>query len=310
MEIHTCSNAVKRWASELFTKKLPDKIAKPNSENEAQNKSTLWDYFDNVSKLLGGIAFVCWMIQEWVLPHNRIFLFIAILFGLADIFYLVLHKFLPRNRFLVILGWTMFFALMFYITKHEDRDRKPLLKLIIVSAQPTNPLLALTNDFLVWAVEPYDTNAHGCVVVPTPKGQSNVIVAFGISNTDRHETYTDVQVTLALSSRIRAFPSKDWSPIRPWADGRGGFTFSFPRALHATEYTLLPPIKFMNTESPEFVTAVIKANGMDTFGVVFWLHVGNFDLQNPIVATINTTRGKSVNGKDALIWEIKGLTTH
>ena len=33
-------------------------------------------FFDNIFKLLAGIAFVSWMIQEYVLPHNKLFLFL------------------------------------------------------------------------------------------------------------------------------------------------------------------------------------------------------------------------------------------
>ena len=89
-----------------------------------KSRQSFLDYFDNVAKLLTGIAFVSWMIQEWVIPHDKIFLFVAIVFGLADVFYLVLHRFLPRKHWIIIIGWTVYAGVVFLIAKNPSELKK------------------------------------------------------------------------------------------------------------------------------------------------------------------------------------------
>jgi len=79
-------------------------------------------FFDNIFKLLAGIAFVSWMIQEYILPHNKLFLFLAIVCGLADVFYLFGHKILPGNRILVALNWAGFCLCIWLIYRNPGKS--------------------------------------------------------------------------------------------------------------------------------------------------------------------------------------------
>lgn len=63
------------------------------------------------------------MIQEWILPEDRIFLLVAIIFGLADVFYLVLHKFLHRNRSLIVFCWGIYAVLIVFIAKNNPEPK-------------------------------------------------------------------------------------------------------------------------------------------------------------------------------------------
>lgn len=84
------------------------------SDNQkTQQPFSIWAYFDNFSKLLAGLAFVVWMIEEW--NHKRIFLFVAIVFGVVDVFYLVLHKPVWSPQWLKCIGWIVCASLLIYI---------------------------------------------------------------------------------------------------------------------------------------------------------------------------------------------------
>jgi hypothetical protein len=95
-------------------KKAQNQLPPPNRNDGTKSEP----FFDNVFKLLAGIAFVSWMIQEYVLPHNKFFLFLAIVCGLADVFYLFVHKILPNNLFLIVLSWAMYLVCIWLIYRN------------------------------------------------------------------------------------------------------------------------------------------------------------------------------------------------
>ena len=91
-------------------KQIPDKPAQRTESNEVAVGGM--GYFDTVSKVLAGIAFAAWMIEEWT--GIKILLFAAILTGTADVFYLVLHK-VVKHPVRIIIGWGVFAILSWFI---------------------------------------------------------------------------------------------------------------------------------------------------------------------------------------------------
>jgi hypothetical protein len=106
--------------------KLPDptgdqvtnKPAKPSKKKKVPQSKL--KYFDTFSKVLAGIAFVAWMVQEWT--GVRAFLFIAIVIGLADVFYIVLHKVIKRPP-AIASGWLLFLAISFGVFYANKSDK-------------------------------------------------------------------------------------------------------------------------------------------------------------------------------------------
>ena len=61
---------------------VPDKAAQ---QTKGEKVAVGWmGYFDTVSKILAGVAFAAWMVEEWT--GIKILLFVAIVTGIADFF--------------------------------------------------------------------------------------------------------------------------------------------------------------------------------------------------------------------------------
>ncbi len=94
-------------------------------------------HWDNFFKLIAGIAFVAWMIQEWWLPHNKIFLLIAIICGLADVFYVLANKFLPSRLYFAIPLWVVFLGMVIFVARHQGIA--PVAIPVLAPAEPEFP---------------------------------------------------------------------------------------------------------------------------------------------------------------------------
>jgi hypothetical protein len=117
--------------SDLPTKNSPDKPADGKENQQATQQippsdgdcvphsKPFWDLFDNIFKMLEGVAFVSWMIQEYILPDNQIFLFIAIVTGLAGVFYLLAHKTLPHRMYFIVTCWVIYVLCIWSIFTHS-----------------------------------------------------------------------------------------------------------------------------------------------------------------------------------------------
>jgi hypothetical protein len=95
----------------------PPPLTPPDLNGLVKSKS-LWDW-DNFFKLIGAIGIASWTIQEWVIPHDKVFLFITVVCFVADVFYIVIHKFLPHKRALCVLGWIIYFCCVYLIYKNS-----------------------------------------------------------------------------------------------------------------------------------------------------------------------------------------------
>jgi hypothetical protein len=90
----------------------------------------IWGYFDNIAKLIGGIAFACWVIEEWILPRNEIFLFLTAILCVMEVFYLIFHKLLPKNHAFICIGWASYLLVMLLIYKnHTKKIEMPIISL-------------------------------------------------------------------------------------------------------------------------------------------------------------------------------------
>jgi hypothetical protein len=150
----------------------PDEPSDDKQKKHAQNQLSAPDrkggteskpIFDSIFSLLAGIGVVSWMIQEWILPHNKIFLFIAIACGLAEVFYLLAHKILPHSRTVIFLSWVVYCFSLWAIHKHPGE---------------TNPgeMVKSSGSNFQSAVE---INSVGWLPPELPPGCSNVSVSFG-----------------------------------------------------------------------------------------------------------------------------------
>src|SRR5258708_30255568 len=122
------------------------------------------------------------MVQEWFVPHNKIFLFIAIVAGLADVAYILGHKILCTNRG-VIVSWVLYAVCFVLIVKYQSKpeEPKPHITLVLVGTTDFPSLnLPLTNSFL-FSDDPevitIRTNG-GLVLAPIPTVQSKCSLCF------------------------------------------------------------------------------------------------------------------------------------
>src|ERR1039458_5901154 len=86
---------------DLSAKKATNKPAGGEEKQQEQKQVTPPDVnnithpdagWDNLFKLVGAIGIATWMIQEWIIPHNQIFLFITIVCFVADVFYIIADR--------------------------------------------------------------------------------------------------------------------------------------------------------------------------------------------------------------------------
>jgi hypothetical protein len=243
-------------------------------KNRIFRTEAFWDYFDNVSKLIGGIAFVCWMIQEWILPSNRIFLFIAIVLGLADVFYLILHKFLHHNRTVIVFGWIVFAVIVVIIHRPRPPGRGVDLYFALAGQHGGLPL-ALTNDLFKFQMnaDPYWTkpiNVRGVIMIPLLRGVTSVTTEFVLKDISPNEIDRgSVKIILPLVEGTNKYIiNSSWIEDRLASGPAIGYTFAMPY-MAPGEFQSLPQLGFGLYDTPKDVFGVLtEPKDMD---VQLWL---------------------------------------
>lgn len=101
--------------------------------------------FDNIFKFVEGVAFVFWMLYEFL--GYKVLLYLAIVFCLAGLFYLLGHKILKRPAF-IVATWIVYAGICVLLFQGRPESKSPnfTLRLIVGGS---NADLPLTNDFLV-----------------------------------------------------------------------------------------------------------------------------------------------------------------
>jgi len=83
------------------------------------------EFFDTVFKVVESVAFVLWMIHEFVFDIHKTILFFAICMALAGPFYLMGHKML-HGKASKILNWTIYVACIYILALNQQKPEPKL----------------------------------------------------------------------------------------------------------------------------------------------------------------------------------------
>jgi hypothetical protein len=180
------------------------------------------DWFDGIFKFLAAVAFVSWMIQEFVPDFHKLFLFIAIAFGLADAFYLLAHK-IFKGCFWVFLCWIIYVFCMIEIFRNEaPPESKPHFTLCLRFGD--SPKLYLTNEFLFLRHFENVSNfpdgsytaksfVNGCILIPILLGETNQTFTL-IAKNDSNVKVTDLEASVGFPKEWRlGFDDTKWHKV-------------------------------------------------------------------------------------------------
>jgi hypothetical protein len=93
----------------------------PTETNQGIRTILISVFGDNLFRFFASIAFVSWMIHEFVFDSHKIFLFIAIIFGLAEAFYVLAHKILIKSGW-IALSWMLYLICLIAIFRNESEQ--------------------------------------------------------------------------------------------------------------------------------------------------------------------------------------------
>jgi hypothetical protein len=208
-----------------------------------------------------------------------------------------------------------------YIVWRPLAESKPSLNLVLnTSISPTN-LLYLTNDFLISrgrvAVLGWLTSSSEFLYIPVSKGESNVLLKFGIVN-DSGEEVDNPEVHIILPEDVNIYWDEVWLKSSFGTEGRLQLINSPCPFLSSTDGHSLPDIGFNPTtlSTKGFgsiipISVLIEAKNVSPFLVSFWLVAappGDQKIFNPVIISGKnaifdiSTNGTNVNLTMKLKW--------
>lgn len=216
---------------------------------------------DDIFKFIAGLAFVSWMLDEFVPDTHKIFLFAAIAFGLADAVYVLAHKIFKKTSFAIVC-WVLYAISLIGIFKNENSPGptpSPHLTAGLRIAELTSTFLELTNENF-FAGSP---NFWHWLPMPLLNGHSNVDFVVEVNN-NSSQLAEDVEVDVSLPGDWKYSLENGWISMDTKGsfgtpDGNGKFitnslqswVFFSPFPLFPSNSEVLPWIKVLNCSSDQ-----------------------------------------------------------